>query len=101
MKSPNDPLLALLDEARADDAGRHRGRERSLRRQAEEDATFAGTLLDLAERRAAVTIRTTAGRAHAGLVLAVGEDFCVVRSAGGDDTFVVLTAVSAVRPLPG
>jgi hypothetical protein len=95
-----DPLLELLDEARADDAGRGRGRERALRRQAEEDASLAGSLLDLAERGGPLTVLTTTGRRHSGSLLALGGDFAVVRTAAGLDVFVVLAAVASVRPGP-
>lgn len=94
----DDPLLELLDRARAEQAGRGRSRERSLRQQAEEDATLAGTLLDLAERRSAVTVRTATGRTHHGAALAVGHDFVVVRGENGVDTFVALAAIATVRP---
>jgi hypothetical protein len=92
-----DPLLELLDEARADEAGRRRGAERSLRQQTEEDASLAGTLVDLAERDGSVTIRTTHGRSHTGRLPAIGADFVVVRTDAGADVFVALAAVASVR----
>lgn len=92
-----DPLLELLDDARAADAGARRDRERNLRRQAEEDASLVGTLVDLAERGGPVTVRTTTGRAHTGRLLALGADFVVVRTDHGADVFVTLGAVAAVR----
>jgi hypothetical protein len=93
-----DPLLELLDEARAQEAGRGRGRERELRRQAEEDASLAGTLLDLAERGGPLTVRTTDGRHHTGTLAALGGDFAVIRTETGADVFVALRAVARVRP---
>ena len=55
-----DPLAAELSrwaaELRAQDATRSRTRERWLRQQAEEGATWTGTLLDLAERRQAALV---------------------------------------------
>ena len=98
---PDDPLLELLDEARASHAGEARGRERSLRRQAEEDASLTGALLDLAENGSAVTVRTVTGAVHHGVVVAVGADFCVVRAQRGVDLILPLAAVSTVRPHPG
>ncbi|MDP8991956.1 MAG: hypothetical protein M3N31_02715, partial [Actinomycetota bacterium] len=61
-----DALLAELArwgaDVRAGDAARSRARERWLRRQASEDATFTGVALDLAEQGAGVAVRTTTGR---------------------------------------
>jgi hypothetical protein len=97
----DDPLLELLDEARADGAGDARERQRSLRRQAEEDASLAGMLLDLAETGSTVTLRTVTGGVHHGPVVAVGADFCVLRSDHGADVFVPMKAVATLRPHPG
>lgn len=96
-----DPLTALLDEARADDVGAARARERSLRRQAEEGATLRGTLLDLAERRAQVTVRTTAGRAGHGAVIAVGSDFVALQAEDRGVVCLRLCALASVRVQPG
>jgi hypothetical protein len=96
-----DPLLELLDEARAGDASAARVRERWLRRQAEDGATLAGTLLDLAERGAPVSVRTTTGRTSHGAIAAVGTDFVVLQSEEGRDTCLRLQAVAAVRPAVG
>src|SRR3954469_10464591 len=65
-----DHLLAefarwTADE-RATEAARSRTRERWLRQQAVEGARLAGVALDLAERRAAVIVRTSSGRTHRG-----------------------------------
>ncbi|MDQ3385736.1 MAG: hypothetical protein M3503_06985 [Actinomycetota bacterium] len=93
----SDPLTSLLDEARANDAGAARIRERSLRRQAEEGASFRGTLLDLAERQAQVTVRTTAGRVGHGAVVAVGNDFVALRADDRGVVCVRLGALASVR----
>lgn len=98
---PVDPLVELLDEVRAGDAGAARLRERWLRRQAEEGATLAGTLLDLAERGAPVSVRTTTGRTSHGSVVAVGSDFAVLRGEDGRDACLRLQAVAAVWPAVG
>jgi hypothetical protein len=62
---------------------------------------MSGTLLDLAERRAAVALRTTAGRVCSGTVVAVADDFVVVRADPGRDHCVRLSAVASLRPRPG
>ena len=92
-----DPLTLLLDEARAADTSATRARERSLVRQAEEGATFRGTLLDLAEQQAQVTVRTTAGRVSRGALLAVGTDFAALRADDRGAVCVRLGAVASVR----
>ncbi len=84
-------------EARVRDAVDARQRERWLRRQAEDEAAFAGLLLSLAERRVAVIATTTGGRHHVGRIEAVGSDFAAVGVAGGRITMVSLAAVAAVK----
>ncbi|MFP5377033.1 MAG: hypothetical protein ACLGIO_09670 [Acidimicrobiia bacterium] len=93
-------LARWTADERAGEAARSRMRERWLRRQAEEDARFAGVLLDLSEAGAGVAVRTTAGRTVHGQVVAVARDFCVVRHAGMA-TFLAFSAVATVRPEPG
>lgn len=92
-----DDVELWAAEARARDAVDARVRERWLRRQAEDEATFAGVLLDVAERGAAVVVVTTGGHRLVGHVEVVGTDFAAVRTAGARTTLVTLTAVAAVR----
>lgn len=87
-----DELLRLLDDARADERGDARARERHLRHVAEEGAHLDGTLVDLAEHGTSVTVRTTSGRSHHGQVLLVGADFCVVGEA-----WIARRAITTVR----
>jgi hypothetical protein len=94
-------LQALLDGARADEAVQARIRERWLRQQAGEDATFARLLGDLARRSLPMSLHTTAGWVHQGTVGAVGADFCTVRTAAGSMVHVRLAAVGMVRPQTG
>lgn len=96
-----DPLVELLDEGRAGAGRVARARERALRQAAEEEASLAGTLVDLAERGSRVVVRTETGRAHAGVVEGVGGDYCVVRSDTGVAVHLRLTALTTVRPSPG
>lgn len=98
-------------DARASDAANARSRERWLRRQAAEEATLPGLALDLAERGDAVVLKTTAGRAHRGRLVAVARDVWVLRSDftdgdGGPDgmagaTFVATDAIASLRAQPG
>lgn len=93
-------LARWTGDTRAGEAAESRMRERWLRRQAEEDARFAGVLLDLSEGDAAVAVRTTTGRTLHGRLAAVARDFCVVRHAGLA-TFLAFAAIASVRPEPG
>ena len=88
-------------DERAGEAARSRMRERWLRQQSMEDARFKGVALDLAERKAGVTVRTTTGRTLHGLIEAVARDFCVLRHDGGAATFLALPAIATVRPDAG
>jgi len=84
-------------DARAREAAGARVRERWLRSQAEEEATLAGVLLALAERRATVVLATEAGRRHRGVVTGVGVDFVALEAPGGTTTLVALAALGDVR----
>ncbi len=84
--------------ARADAAAAARTRERWLRQQADEEATVAGVLLDLAERRCPAVLHTSVGRRHRGIVVAVGADFCAVRTDHGSNALLAIEALTAARP---
>ena len=88
-------------DARAREAADARVRERWLRAQAEEEASLAGVLLALAERRATVVASTVAGRRHRGVVTGVGVDFAALRAGAGTAILVVLAAVAEVRVVEG
>lgn len=94
-------LARWTAESRASEAAGSRVRQRWLRQQATEEARFAGMLLDLAEQGAGVAVRTTAGRTLQGRIVAVAEDFCLVRQEVGPATLLTFGAVVAVRPEPG
>jgi hypothetical protein len=103
-------VRAVLDDlerwaagARAQEAAEARVRERWLRQAAEEDASFAGLLVDLAEDGRPVSLTTTSGQRHLGPVIAVGHDFVAVSVGGGDGRLVLLrlAAVAEVRPVAG
>ena len=84
-------------DARARDAADSRVRERWLRAQAEEDASMAGVLLALAERRETVVVATAAGRRYRGVVTGVGVDFVAIEAGGGTTTLVALSELGDVR----
>ena len=92
-----DPLVELLDEGRACEEAAARARARAVGRQAEEGAHLAGTLVDLAERRTMVAVRTDTGRTHHGIVLAVGADHLRLRAESGGEPLVRLSSIVSVR----
>lgn len=96
-----DGMTARLDrwvaDARVDDAARRRSSERWLRQQAEEEATFAGVLIDLGERGAPVAVHTGTGRVHRGRISLVGADFVRITVPLAGEVLVALKVVSSVR----
>ncbi len=99
-----DPLSGLakwLADSRVDDAAARRARQRWLERQAEEDATLAGVLLDLAERGGPIVVRTNGAATIRGPVVAVGADFVAVREHGLGDVLVPHGSICTVRAAPG
>ena len=84
-------------DARAREAADARVRERWLRAQAEEEASLAGVLVALAERRETVVLTTGVGRRHRGVVAGVGLDFAALRAPAGTTTLVTLAGVGDVR----
>jgi hypothetical protein len=96
-----DDLLARLDrwlsDARTTEAAAARVRERWLVQAAEESATFAGVLVDLAERAAPVVVVTRGDRRHRGVVAAVASDFCIVRTPAGRDLIIAFAGIASVR----
>ena len=79
-----DDLERWAAEARAREAADARVRERWLRTQAEEGGRLGLVLAGLAERRADVLLTTVAGRAIAGRLLAVGQDFVAITPGSHD-----------------
>jgi hypothetical protein len=93
-------LARWAREAVADEAVRARARERWLRQAAEEEATFAGVLLDLAERGTPVAVAGRGRRRHRGTVAAVGADFLGLRLADGGQVLLAFHGVASVRSEP-
>ncbi len=95
-----DDLERWAAGARAQEAADERVRERWLRQAAEEEASFAGLLADLAEGGRAVVVTTTAGRRHQGPVVAVGWDF-VALAGEGRLTLLTVDSIAELRQAPG
>ncbi|HEX7275774.1 MAG TPA: hypothetical protein VF244_00225, partial [Acidimicrobiales bacterium] len=96
-----DDLERWAAGARAQEAAEERIRERWLRQAAEEEASFSGLLVDLAEDGGPVSVTTTAGRRHHGPIAAVGTDFVAVGGPDGRLVLVAIGAVAEVRPAAG
>ncbi len=94
-------LAEVLAAARVDEATSSRATERALIGLAGEEATLVGTLLDLAERRAPVVARLRTGRSVRGIVVAVGEDWALLRENSGRVVLVCTAHLGSVRPAPG
>jgi len=100
----DDPLAALqrwVADGQVDEAARARSRRRWLENAATEEATLGGVLLDLAERRRPVIVRTLAGHRVAGPIIAVGADFVGVADARLGDTLMPTARIATVQPAPG
>ena len=99
-----DPLGRSLErwaaEAMVDEAARTRERARWLRIQAEEEASFVGTLLDLAERGRPVVLGVGDSRVR-GVIAGLGADFLAVRTDRNQQVLVRTDAVDSVRAEPG
>jgi hypothetical protein len=96
-----DDLERWAAGARAQDAAEARIRERWLRQAAEEEASFAGLLVDLAENGQPVSVTTISGRRHHGPIVAVGTDFVAIGGPDGRLTLVRTSVVAEVRPAAG
>lgn len=94
-----DRLDRWAADARVDEAVQRRSRGRWLRHQADESATMAGVLVDLAERGTPVSLQLASGRAVVGALRTIGADFCALRTASST-SIVVLDAITAVRGAP-
>jgi hypothetical protein len=93
-------LERWVADARVDHEALRRARERWLQEVASQETTLAGVLVDLAERSAAVTVRTITGRRHHGVVRLIGVDFVALRLEVGTELLLALDAVEVVRTGP-
>ena len=100
----DDPLGRSLErwaaEALVDESARARERARWLRIQAEEEASFAGTLVDLAEQARPVVIDVGDQRFR-GVIAGIGGDFVAVRTDRGQQVIIRTATIDAVRTEPG
>ena len=94
-----DRLLAAFArwaaQQRTEQAAGMRSRERSLRDQAEGEATWSGLLVDLAEADADLTIEVGSRRMR-GRLVGVGRDFCVLEGDGRRPALIPTDRIVAV-----
>lgn len=90
---PSDELTEMLDESTIDDRVSNRAAQRWSRQIDEEEATWIGTLTDLAEQQRSVVISTSTGQNHRVVLDAVGPDVVVARGSGGARLYVRLEVI--------
>ncbi|MBY5163111.1 DUF2642 domain-containing protein [Salsipaludibacter albus] len=96
----HDPTVGLRDDALLDRAVADRADAHLLRRVSVETATLAGTLRDLAEQRAGVTLELPGDHLVQGSLLAVAPDHVVVATSADQRAHVRLSDVVTARPDP-
>ena len=94
-------LAAFVGDAKASEAADARSREAFLRRSAAEEGSFAGVLVDLAERGVPLLVAGAGGRRQRGILAAVGADFVVVRTPEGREVLLAHRGIASVTPEPG
>jgi hypothetical protein len=95
---PAAELEAWVAELRNREAATSRSRTASLRRQAAEDGSFVGTLVELHEAARTIVVDTLAGNGHRGRLRLVGRDVCVMRTERGPHVVLTMTSIRSVRP---
>ena len=101
---PGDGLLGEIARWVASErvarAAAERSRARSLAAQSVATATWAGVLVDLAERAAPVSVAVTGARIS-GRMVGVARDFCVVELGDGRPAVIRLDAITEVSTSAG
>ncbi len=91
-----------MTDAASGQATLERLRAHWLRARADEQATFAGLLVDMVERSSGASLTTSSGRTYRGRLVALGRDFVALGvGPSGGLTFVRTDSVTCVRPGPG
>jgi hypothetical protein len=86
---------------RAASAASALSRSRSLAAAAAGEATWIGTVVDLAEAAAEVTVTLRGGGRHRGRVVGAARDFAVVERHAGGSLLVPYRAMTVIAPAPG
>lgn len=93
---PTDELTEMLDESNVDERSANRSSQRWSRQVDEEEATWVGTLIDLAEQRKSVGLCTTTGQNHRVVIDAVGPDVVVTQRGDTAQLYIRLDAIEAL-----
>lgn len=92
-------LDSWADQLRSDAAAQIRRREQWLRRQATEDATVAGVMVDHAEHRSTLAITTRSGNRHVGEVRGAGAGLVTLELTDAR-VVIELDQIDTFRALP-
>ena len=95
-----DEIARWAASERVARAAAERSRARSLAAQSAATATWAGVLVDLAERAADVSA-AVAGTRIQGRLVGVARDFCVIESPGGHPAVIRLDAITELSATGG
>jgi hypothetical protein len=93
---PSDELTEMLDESTVDDRAANRSARRWSSQVDEEEATWIGTLIDLAEQRKSIGLCTITGQNHRVVIDAVGPDVVVALRADASQLLLRLEAIEAL-----
>jgi hypothetical protein len=93
---PTDELTEMLDESNVDERAANRSAKRWSSQVDEEEATWIGTLIDLAEQRKNIGLCTIAGQNHRVVIDAVGPDVVVAQRADASKLLLRLEAIEAL-----
>jgi hypothetical protein len=93
---PTDELTEMLDESTVDERSSNRSAQRWSRQVDEEEATWVGTLIDLAEQRKTVGLCTATGQNHRVIIDAVGPDVVVTSRADAAQLYIRLEVIEAL-----
>jgi hypothetical protein len=91
-----DALARFASDARVEERVAARRRQRWLAQATSEGSTFAGLLLSVAEIGAPISVMTSSGTTHRGVVFALGTDVVALRVGPLDVTLVALEQVVAL-----
>jgi hypothetical protein len=96
--SPADEFTEMLDESTVDERASNRSAKRWSSQVDEEEATWIGTLIDLAEQRKSIGLATTTGQNHRVVIDAVGPDVVVAQR---PDSTQLLIRLEIIESLTG
>jgi hypothetical protein len=89
----SDELTEMLDESTVDERASTRSAQRWSRQVDEEEATWIGTLVDLAEQRKTVGLSTSTGQNHRVVIDAVGPDVVVAHRVDSSSLYLRIESI--------